>query len=573
MLDRLTVAAAVVFAFAVADGLPPVVGAAPYEVLARQIPRLLVTRLNAGADRGVRFFPFLGPIDGQRTFLRVRELFDPRALSMLHKQEDAAILCDGLIADGVLQIRILDARSVEVLLAADLPFSPLRPLDVLGRIEFELIGLLGRSGRPTPAIPLSGEALGWFLVLKDAVLRREANLADPSPDPLRPARRCLELAPGEPEVRELVIDFAAHLLRAGERRTEVAQLLEPLAALVDGPVHMLERLAALAIASGAEAIGADLAMRAARMAPERADLVERAAAQSFRLARFDEVRELVGLARRRGVASPGALAQLAAVCDRTGDLQGRAALVDELLGMPDLPVPVARLLVSFLLEDERPLPALQLLERALLAEPRQAMLHFEVGRACLLLDDGRRAEVALRTAIELGLPPAIALQARRFLRLAVVPGLWAGTQRVENALASGDVVGALAGVHAMVRHTGPIAEAWLLLGVVRHRSGQGRRAERALRRALRLDAECGDAHNRLGILLVSRGQLDEGHGHLQRAHELAPTDSGPLLHLAQASALLGRRAEAERHLIAAERCGADPDLVAAVRRGFLQPRD
>lgn len=566
-------AAAVVFAFAVDDGLPPVVGAAPYEVLARQVPRLLVTRLNGGADRGVRFFPFLGPIDGQRSFLRLRAMFEPRALALLHKQENASILCDGSIGDGVLHVRILDARSLDVLLAADLPFSPLRPLDVLGRLEFELTGMLGIGGRPAPPGPLAGEALGWFLVLKDAVLRREANLVDPAPDPLRPARRCLELAAGDPEVRELVIDFAAHLLRRGECRREIGQLLEPLAIAVDGPVHTLERLAALAIAAGADTLAADVAARAARMAPERADLVERAAAQSFRLERFDEVRELVDLARQRGVASPGALAQLAAVCDRTGDRAGRTALVDELLPRPDLSVPVIRLLVSFLLEDERPLPALQLLERALREEPRHAMLHFEVGRACLLLDDGQRAAAALRAAVDLGLPTAIAAQARRFLRLAVVPGLWAGTQRVENALAAGDTAGALAAVHAMVRDTGPVAEAWLLLGIVRHRGGQARRAERALRRALQLDDACGDAHNRLGILLVSRGQLEEGHAHLLRAHELAPAEGGPLLHLAQACALLGRRAEAERHLIAAERIGADPDLVAAVRRGFLQPRD
>ena len=38
--------------------LKPVVGAAPYDVLARQLPRLLVTRLNNGGDRGVRYFPF-----------------------------------------------------------------------------------------------------------------------------------------------------------------------------------------------------------------------------------------------------------------------------------------------------------------------------------------------------------------------------------------------------------------------------------------------------------------------------------------------------------------------------------
>lgn len=566
-------AVAVVFAFAVADGLLPKVGAAPYEVLARQLPRTLVARLNAGGDRGIRFFPFLGPIDGQRSFLRLREMFEPQALAQLHKQGDARVLCDGLIANGRLHVRILDARTLEVLLVADLPFAPERPLDVLGRLEFELTGMLGLPLRPQPHCPLAGEALGWFFVLKDSLLRREANLVDPAPDPLRPARRCLELGGGDPEVREVLLDFAVQLLRRGERRDEVAQLLGALAAVVDGPVAMLERLAALALAAGAETVAADVALRAAGMAPERADLVERAAAQLFRLERYDHVRQLIGLVEQRGIASPGALAQLAAVCDRTGDLAERGRLVERLLVAPDLPIPVARLVVSFLLEEERPLPARGILERALGAEPDNAMLHFEMGRACLLLEQGAHAAVALQKALDLGLPPVVGAQARRFLRLCVVPGLWAGTQIVENAIANGDLPSALAAVHAMARRTGPVAEAWLLLGIVRGKLGHLRRAERAFRRALHLDERCADAHNRLGVLLVSRGQVEDGHRHLERAHELAPMDSGPLLHLAQACALLGRRAEAERHVIAAERAGAEAGLVKAVRRGFLQTHD
>jgi len=566
-------ATAVVFAFAVADGLPPVVGAAPYEVLARQLPRLLVTRLNGGTDRGIRFFPFLGPIDGQRSFLRLREMFEPAALARLHKQDDTRLLCDGMIGSSSLHVRVLDARTLEPLLVADLPFSPQRPLDVLSRLEFELTGLLGSGGRPQPVPALHGEALGWYLVLKDSLLRREANLVDPAPDPLRPARRCVELASDDPEVRDVVLDFVAHLLRRGELRADIAQLLTNLAKSVTGPVVVLERLAALAFAAGADAAGADAAVCAARLAPERADLVERAAAQLFRLERFVELRELVELARERGVVSVAALAQLAAVHDRSGDLGCRNALVEQLLAHDTLPVPVARLVVSFLLEDGRALAARQLLERALLVEPDNAMLHFELGRACLLLDDGDRAASALRRALQIGLSPRIAAQARRFVRLCVVPGLWAGTQVVEEAIAQGKLDDALAAIHTMVRRTGPVAEVWFLLGVVRHKNGQLRRSERAFRRAIQLDEQCADAHNRLGILLVSRGQLEDGHRHLQRAHELSPADSGPLLHLAQACALLGRRAEAERHVLAAERAGADPNLVSAVRRGFLQPEN
>ena len=95
---------AVVFAFAVADGLQPVVGAAPFDVLARQLPRLLVGRINDGGDRGIRFFPFLGTVEGERRFVGLSRRLDPAQLAGLHKQAkcgccvmafSAAIPCAG----------------------------------------------------------------------------------------------------------------------------------------------------------------------------------------------------------------------------------------------------------------------------------------------------------------------------------------------------------------------------------------------------------------------------------------------------------------------------------------------
>jgi len=59
----------VFFGLALEEGLSPVVGAAPFEVLARQIPRLVVKRLNGSEDRGIRYFPFVGPVDDRRQFL------------------------------------------------------------------------------------------------------------------------------------------------------------------------------------------------------------------------------------------------------------------------------------------------------------------------------------------------------------------------------------------------------------------------------------------------------------------------------------------------------------------------
>ena len=48
---------AILVTLAVEEGLEPAPGAAPYGVLSRQLPRLLVSQLNGGADRGVRFWP------------------------------------------------------------------------------------------------------------------------------------------------------------------------------------------------------------------------------------------------------------------------------------------------------------------------------------------------------------------------------------------------------------------------------------------------------------------------------------------------------------------------------------
>jgi tetratricopeptide (TPR) repeat protein len=560
---------AVVFACATADGLAPVAGAAPWDVLARQLPRLLVARLNGGGDRGVRFFPFLGPVDGQRSFLRPHELFDPAVLAQVHRQGDVMLLCDGILEVDRLRFRLIDGRQQVVRVELQLAFDPRAPLDVLPRLEFAIIEALGWPGRPLPPVRLGGESLGWFLVLKDELLRREAALPLVAADPLRAARRCLELQPDDREVVDLVCDYSANLLRAGLQRAEVARLLATLPSVLADDVARLERLDALLLAAGDEQTAATVACRAAMLLPERSELVERAAAQAFRLGRYDDVRAVVEHARRRQVASAAAIAQLAAVCDRTGAQAERAALVQQLVGLDDLPIPVARLVVSFLLEESQPGAARAIVERALQKEPDHAMLHFELGRACLLLDDERHAAAALQRALQIGLQPVLAGQARRFLRLSSVPGLWASTQAVERSIAGGDLDAALAAARELVRRSGRVAEAWFLLGVVLHKLGRMRGAERMLRRAVRHDAESPDAHNRLGILLVSSGRLEEGHRHLERAHELAPGDPSPLLHLAQACALLGRMEAAESYVAAAEKVGAEPQLVQAVRREIL----
>ncbi len=565
-------AAAVVFAFAVAEGLPPVVGAAPHDVLSRQLPRLLVNRLNAGADRGVRFFPFLGPIDGRRDFLPVRERLDPAVLGTLHRQGDVDLLCDGALRGDVLLWRLCDGRTLEIVRECEVPFDARRPLDVLQRLEFEIADQLGWMDRPQPKPTLTAEALGWLLVLKDAVLRREANLVDAAAEPLRPAHRLLALAPDAAEAHDAVLDLLAHEVRRRRGEPDVVALLAALAGPLGPDVARLERHAALALAAGAEDAAATSMARAAQLAPDRAELLERAAALLYRLDRCDELVQMVQAARRAGAATATALAQLAAVADRRGDRALRTELTDELLRRGDSSVPVARLLVSFLLEDERVVEARATAERALAASPDHALLRFELGRACLLLGDDAAAAAALQRATGLGLPPALLPEANRMLRFAATPGLWRGMRAVEQALGRGDLDAALRQTRDLVRQVGAVPEVLFLLGLVRHKLGQLRAAERALRRAVRSDDSFADAHNRLGILLVSTGRLEQGHAHLERAHALAPDESSPLLHLAQACALLGRHAEAHRHVAAAQRAGASAELVAAVQREIAASR-
>ncbi|MCR9246065.1 MAG: tetratricopeptide repeat protein [bacterium] len=563
---------AIVYALATADGLAPVVGAAPYDVLSRQLPRMLVARLNGDADRGVRFFPLLGKLDGKRGFLRLSAPFEPSQLLELHKQGAAKLVCDGMLRDGELHWRMVDGESGRVLRELDLPFDPAQPTEVLARLEFEVMELLGWTGRPGTATEVEGEALGWFLILKDTLLRLEAGLAEESADPLRGARRCLELAGDHRDTIDLVLDVASHLLRQSARRDEVAVLLRPLVDTPEMPVALFERLGALLLAAGDEGMAATATLRAARSAIERRELVERCVGLLFRLERFEEAAELVELARQRGVASVTALAQYAACCDRIGQAERRAELCDEMLRVHDLPVAVARLLVSFLLEDERADQARDVAERALLRDPSQPVLHFELGRACLELDDSERAAKALDQALSRGLPPEHEHRARRLLRLASRPGLWRDSQCVETALAAGDLDAAFRAAVALVRSSRDVAEAWFLVGLVRHKRGQEQRAECALRRSLRLDDSLPDAHNRLGILLVSQGRLEDGIDHLERAHALAPTEPSPMLHLAQGLALAGRQEEAQRFVELAAKSGAAKDLVEAVRREIVSSR-
>ncbi len=560
---------AVVFELAVADGLSPVGGAAPWSVLARQVPRLLVAALNGDGDRGVRFLPFLGNDAGRRCFLLVRELLPVEMLTQMHRQGEVRCLVDGRLHEGGLRLRILDGATGHPRFEQDLPFDPRAPLQVLQRAEFEVMGVLGWQGRPTPPLLLEGEALAWYLVAKDALLALEAGLApDGSFDALRAAQRCLALRPDVADVRTVTLELSAHLLRQGIDRAGVVTLLTTATTGDDVEASFAERAADLLLAAEAEEAATALLVRLARRHPARASAVHQAAAVLFRQGRLDEACAVLRGAVQAGATAVSVLAQLAGIEDLLGHRAERDALCEQILRAGDPPATVARLLAAFLLEQGRAGEALPLIERALLRQPEDAALLVERGRCLLLLGEETAATAVLRGVLERseGGPRA---EAERLLRVAEVPGMLARIQAAEAHLRHGRLREALGVALRLSRSAPRCAEAWLLLGVVRQKLEQPRRAEKVLRRALLLQPDLADAHNRLGILLVARGRAAEGHAHLERAQALAPADASIRVHLAQACALLDRVAEGERHLAEAERLGASPGTVAAVRRGFF----
>ncbi len=155
---------AILFAFAVEEGLRPVPGAATYGVLSRQLPRLLVNRLNGSSDRGVRFFPFVGNDSGERRFLRLTGMLSlERLCSLLEKMPVPPLLVDGQIGLGSLHLRLQDTRTGRTVFDESLPFEPDDPQPVLRRALFEITGALGWKGE-MPSLPdLQGEALVSFL--------------------------------------------------------------------------------------------------------------------------------------------------------------------------------------------------------------------------------------------------------------------------------------------------------------------------------------------------------------------------------------------------------------------------
>jgi tetratricopeptide (TPR) repeat protein len=557
------------FGLAVERELSPVIDAAPFEVLARQIPRLVVKRLNGGRDRGIRYFPFVGPVDGRRQFLVLPEMLPVQKLRELCGDDnDGAIVVRGQIQAGTLRLCVHDASDTarfDDVLALD----PHDLVPTIRRILFEICGVLEWQGAPPQLPDLDALALGHYLVAWDDLLGLEANLVrEDASSWLRAIRQCVELAPGQKDASELLLEIVARLIGDGIAHAEVAEVLRDAAMASHDEAFLATAAAWLESINQTEAAVAVFDRLLARN-PDREDVTMRLVAHHFQSGDLASAKSLLESAVARGNRSPRILAQLSVVQQKTGDREAQVATLDELAGRDDLPASVVRVVAAELTERDRCLEAVTVIEKALVAAPGDAALWLEKARALLRVGDGAAARPALEKALAHDPSPTVRQEVQRLLRLAHAPGTLRDLRAVDDALNQDDLPGALRLARRLVRQHRQMGEAWLFLGVVRQRLSQRKRAIRALRRAIHCAPKLGEAHNRLGILLVQEGKHHDAAEHLRCAVELLPWEAGPRIHLAQACYYVGQLDEGREVLAEAARLGADAELLKTVRRTFF----
>jgi Flp pilus assembly protein TadD len=142
-------------------------------------------------------------------------------------------------------------------------------------------------------------------------------------------------------------------------------------------------------------------------------------------------------------------------------------------------------------------------------------------------------------------------------------------EALDGALSAGDLEKALVLAQRLTVDHETLSEGWLFLGVVHQRLEQSDLAIAGFEQALYLNPDLGEAHNRLGILLVGLASYQKGYDHLQRAVALLEHDPGPWIHLAQACFYLEKADEGRAALAQATRLGAKAEVVESVRRAFF----
>lgn len=575
---------AIVFQLAL-DGADPVVpastpasgdDAAPqptWSGLCRQLPRMMTLTLNGDGDRGVRFFPFIGSQGQSRGFLHVPQLFDVEVLDGLHRQDRAWLLVDGLLTPSSWRLRVFDRELGRVAFDQELPFDPQDPRAALDRAVFELTGLLRWTGAP-PRVPAPPPpALGPFLEARDQILALEASMiGGTAEDVVVGAMAAVGAAARDPAVGATCVELARLLVQIPGAEAPAVTLLTRWVDAASPDAAALEKAAQIAEVARRP----DLARSWYLGALERPSARRRAVALSIEAHDLEGAAALAREAIEAGDDDAHWVTQMAVISQRQGDRAAWRRWSESLVGRSmagdALNAAAARVAADYLVFEERETEAIALLESTLAAPGDAAgapMLWLALARAKILAGRAGEAIEHLDRCASLDPPSEVAAEVRRLRRFAHRPTLVAEMLRIENQLVADDSDGALADARALVRSHKGDAEAWLVLGIVEHRAGRERRAERALRRALRRDPHLGEAQNRLGILLLARGRAEEGHGLLIEAVRQMPTDPACRLHLAQACALIGRTEEGREHVEQARRLGADPATVARVEREFF----
>lgn len=566
---------AIVYSFAVDSGLAQVPGTAPLAVLSRQIPRQVVLGLNSGRDRGLRFFPFMGQVEGVRRFFELPELLAVPELLKLHGQSSPPqLIVDGCIHSEGLRLRISEGEAGALLFEEDLGFDPEDPWSVVRRIQFELLGFLGWSDLPPEALDIQGEAAGWFLIARDDLLALEANhlRSDPGRS-LRAIAEAFARSPQSREVRELLLEICARMAQQKIACEAVCALLLEVApavgaadpAFVDQAASIVETASGMRSALPLYEVQAD--------AEPAGEAAVKAGMVLFHQGDRDRALQVLRRAFEAGNLSASLRAQLAVVEGECGNAARSTQLLDELADESVLTSAVTRLVTNYLLLNERNEKALTLLDGAIARDAGNSGLYLDRGRVLLAMRRGEEAAAAFRSCLENRPSPETKEEVRRYLSLVDDPQTLSSVQDLEAKLAKGDLRGAVALARQLCRERPGLPEAWLLQGVARQRSGQLRRALTCFRHALRLNPGMGEAHNRIGILLALRKKAAEGYVHLRQAAELNPEDSSPWLHLAQVCVQIGKIDEGEAALQKAEALGGHEAEAAAVRRAFFAAQD
>lgn len=561
---------AVVYSFALEQGLNQTQGAAPLAIMSRQIPRQVVLGLNAGKDRGLRFFPFMGQVEGMRRFFELPEPLPIRDLLSLHGlQPVPTLVVDGWIFAGGLRLRIFDGSTGEIRFQEDLDFDATEPWPVVQRIQFELLGCLGWGGVPATSPDLVGEAAGWFLIARDDLLALEANHLRPDPArSLRAVGEAFARAPGSQDVRDLLLEISRQMLQQGVAQEAVARLLlEACAALKEQASPFIEQAGAIVEAAVGLAASLPIYERLTEADPSGEPALK-AAVVLFQRGDHERAREILRRALKSGNHSIRLRAQLAVVEVECGDLQASEALLDGLAVEDDLSPAVTRLVSNHLLLRDRYGEALGLIDQALSQEPSNSGLYLDRGRALLAQNRGPEAATAFRDCLANRPSPETRREVHRLLALVDDPETLNTISKLDHSLGAGELPKAIGLAKALCKAKPQLAEAWLLYGVARQRRGHIRRALRAYRQALSLDCELGEAHNRMGILLLQRGRAAEGYIHLRQAVEVCPDDSSPWLHLAQVCMQLEKTDEGKSALARAEALGGHQQEAEAVRRAI-----